>query len=45
MGGLCRNCEDAFGEWLTAKRTDTGKSVHLFECPDCGHRWVYSYGW
>lgn len=44
MGGLCRNCEDALGEWVTSEEMDTGALTHLFECPECGHQWVRSYG-
>lgn len=46
MGGLCRNCENAFGEWIRSEEIDEGNDglAHLFECPECGHQWTRSYG-
>lgn len=42
MGGLCRNCTDALGELVGHEETESGRLLHVFECPNCEHRWTYS---
>lgn len=44
MGGLCPNCKEAFCEIVDHDRTETGRLVHVFECPSCETRWTYSLG-